>query len=875
MSSERWDQTAAANIAMANSALGREPGTGHRSAELEKVLQLVIAQLADSDRRHTETLQLMQERLDQIGAEASAVRSQVPDSSQPAVDRITETLARLASEFGTPHGTMPFYSHPSHPPSGDDLAFGRDAARDTNAADASDPWDRQSADALADLYAELAAAPAVPAASHAGSAGNFHAQSGPVAPAEARCNSDVDRAWIDEKLNDVAARLEQSLADIRPDNAFLALGQRFDQFEDRFDTVMATLATRGDVNGLRLLEAHLTEVEGNLHHLTGQLERLDTIESQLHVLAERVDASRYDGVPSGGQAIGDVEAVASSAAEKVVQRLTTDDGADFISRHIEPMRVLLENMSSERRHGEETTTAILDTLQQAMLRVLDRVDAMETGRHQAEPFVIAAMPAPVSEPEVEDVERPDDTELYDLTRYGNPLTTPAAELEEPEEFDDFDVIATDAKPVRLLSSIDEIRRDLVADLLKAKQRANLEEFENEPTNDNEGSPPKAGIGLRFRKRETRLGSLRTKLLIGLLVVLMTGAGAAFALKRTATAMGEPARAALAKKMSALSADDAAPIADTGRTDTARNEELPDKSLPAGVVLRGFDDPAVAIADHSQENREKIPTIPHPDVAAARVVPVSLTPARDLAPTLAGGSTPGRSVAATASSSNLELPPATVGPLSLRLAAARGDPSAQFEVAARLAGGRGTDQDLKEAVRWYQKAATQGFPQAQYRLGSLYERGLGLKADIERARVWYRRAAEQGNVKAMHNLAVLSAGRGTGAPDYPTAMKWFKAAAERGLPESQFNLAVLFENGLGAERDMEKAYRWLAIAARSGDEEAIRRRDYVKSVIDPTVLAATDAAVASWNPQPADPMANDARTAGEAWKSRARSDGGSS
>ena len=45
----------------------------------------------------------------------------------------------------------------------------------------------------------------------------------------------------------------------------------------------------------------------------------------------------------------------------------------------------------------------------------------------------------------------------------------------------------------------------------------------------------------------------------------------------------------------------------------------------------------------------------------------------------------------------KLPPATVGPFSLRIAAAKGDASAQFEVASRLAEGKGLDQDLKEAV----------------------------------------------------------------------------------------------------------------------------------------------------------------------------------
>jgi localization factor PodJL len=222
-------------------------------------------------------------------------------------------------------------------------------------------------------------------------------------------------------------------------------------------------------------------------------------------------------------------------------------------------------------------------------------------------------------------------------------------------------------------------------------------------------------------------------------------------------------------------------------------------------------------------------------------------------------------AARKGSSALDMPPATVGPLSLRLAAANGDPSAEFEVGARLAEGKGTDQNFKDAAKWYQRSADQGFAQAQYRLGTLYERGLGVKADEARAKAWYERAAEQGNIKAMHNLAVLSANSKAGAPDYTTAAKWFSQAAERGLADSQFNLAVLHENGLGVDADMRQAYKWLSLAARSGDKEATRRRDIMKGKLQANELAEAEAMVRTFKARSTDALVNDARTAGEAWK----------
>ncbi len=218
--------------------------------------------------------------------------------------------------------------------------------------------------------------------------------------------------------------------------------------------------------------------------------------------------------------------------------------------------------------------------------------------------------------------------------------------------------------------------------------------------------------------------------------------------------------------------------------------------------------------------------------------------------------------------SIELPPAMIGPMSLRLAAARGDASAQFAVAARFAEGKGVEQDFEEAAAWYQRAAAQGHAAAQYRLATLYERGLGVKGDPARARLWYGRAAEQGNVKAMHNLAVLYVGREGSNPDYATAAKWFTEAAERGLADSQYNLGVLYESGLGLARDVGAAYRWYALAAQSGDKEAVRRRDLLRSKLDKATLKRLDADLANWRPRSVDRQANDAQAAGDAWRHRA-------
>lgn len=207
-------------------------------------------------------------------------------------------------------------------------------------------------------------------------------------------------------------------------------------------------------------------------------------------------------------------------------------------------------------------------------------------------------------------------------------------------------------------------------------------------------------------------------------------------------------------------------------------------------------------------------------------------------------------------------PAGIGPQSLRAAAAKGNPAAQFEVAARFATGDGADP--AKAAEWYSRAAAQGFAPAQYRLAVLHERGLGVKKDPGRARTWYRRAAELGNVKAMHNLAVMHGRPGSGTPDYATAQDWFLAAGRHGLVDSQYNLGVLNENGLGVPPNPEDAYKWYSLAADGGDAEAGKRAERMRQKLSAAAIKRVDEAVRAWEPLEHDAKANAERFGEADW-----------
>jgi len=212
-----------------------------------------------------------------------------------------------------------------------------------------------------------------------------------------------------------------------------------------------------------------------------------------------------------------------------------------------------------------------------------------------------------------------------------------------------------------------------------------------------------------------------------------------------------------------------------------------------------------------------------------------------------------------------MPPARIGPNSLRVAAARGNPAAQVEVASRYAKGTGVPKDVKKASEWYGRAAAQGFAPAQYRLAALFERGQGVKKDLSIARTWYRRAAELGNVRAMHNLAVLYTRSGGNGPDYANARKWFYQAARYGVADSQFNLGILYDSGLGVKKNAAEAYKWFALAALQGDTEAGKRKDALRTRLPSRSLIAVEKTIRGWRALKPQDQANRTGTPRGGWQ----------
>jgi TPR repeat protein len=85
---------------------------------------------------------------------------------------------------------------------------------------------------------------------------------------------------------------------------------------------------------------------------------------------------------------------------------------------------------------------------------------------------------------------------------------------------------------------------------------------------------------------------------------------------------------------------------------------------------------------------------------------------------------------------------------------------------------------------------------------MYEDGKGTEQDIQQAIHWYKEASEAKHMIASYNLASIYYLGRVHAPDYSTAFKYFTRAASLGDERSMFQLGLMYLFGQGAVQDFE-------------------------------------------------------------------------
>ncbi|MGI9477821.1 MAG: tetratricopeptide repeat protein [Hyphomicrobiaceae bacterium] len=743
--------------------------------------------------------------------------------------------------------------------------------------------------------------------------------------------------WLENRLDEISRRLDA----VGNSPELAPLLERFDALESRIDTALVhsadgTNGIGGDPTGgsLHDIELCIAEIATQLEATNSELTRFDGVEAQITEIAQAIAAQR-DAAPTptvDPAAMFDMAALADLVADKVATKplaaMAGSGDAPADAAGISELSTVMKDFIRERRSEGEHANAVLDTMQQTIIRVLDRMEALEAGgprgngvaTHTHAPSQPAheqpqPAPAPAATAAAAPANKPDAATRADHATNEPAEAKPSTRT--ATQSDDIDAASNNEDA----ASLDRLQQ-VMGQLGEKQSRA---QSGGQSTGKAKSRPqPDADAAPAGTARSSRSDFIKAARQAATKANQPAELQADEAIDPDRAKFANAARQAAAKANQRMTNDDvledeidatddgfssesiAARLPLTGKTNNRARLLVAAVAIVAvGLVATKFmmslssdaarkELQATGTKQSSQiggkaeaKQSRTVASVAKPAAAqlgAGRLAQTAL--ARPHSQSVSPGSVSYGSIQAqpaavgphgtvsnagqpisggAGSVSRKALPPAMIGPLSLRLAAANGEASAEFQVAARFADGKGVKQDFDAAIKWYTRAAGRGFALAQYRLGTFYERGLGVDKDFHRAQVWYQRAASNDNIKAMHNLAVLAAGSSIGKPDYATAAQWFTKAAERGLADSQFNLAILYQNGLGVPQDDTRAYKWFKLAAAGGDQEAVRRVAELAGQIGKAQVKRTEDELRKWMRKPSSKLANDPHFAGQAWQ----------
>ncbi|KAK8893815.1 hypothetical protein M9Y10_022244 [Tritrichomonas musculus] len=164
-----------------------------------------------------------------------------------------------------------------------------------------------------------------------------------------------------------------------------------------------------------------------------------------------------------------------------------------------------------------------------------------------------------------------------------------------------------------------------------------------------------------------------------------------------------------------------------------------------------------------------------------------------------------------------------------IAAKKGDTKNMLKVARDYEKGIGTEQDIGEAIDWYQKAADKGEPEALYKIANFYCVGCPVfDPDPEEYVNNLKKASDKNYPPAIIDYAVLlQTGNSGVTQDVPKAEQMFKKMADEpySYGEAQYFLAQLYES----TDKPEEAVKYYNKARENGIEGA--HCDYASMLLE--------------------------------------------
>ncbi|CAG8770880.1 22991_t:CDS:2, partial [Racocetra persica] len=145
------------------------------------------------------------------------------------------------------------------------------------------------------------------------------------------------------------------------------------------------------------------------------------------------------------------------------------------------------------------------------------------------------------------------------------------------------------------------------------------------------------------------------------------------------------------------------------------------------------------------------------------------------------------------------------------AANRNDVVAQYFAGRCYEVGWDTKKNMREAIKWYNKATKNGCAAAERILGDYCYKC----QEYSKAFTLLKSAVDNGNIMAMHNLGLCyKFGHGVKIDTFQ-GFTLLKQAADKGVPNSSYELARCYEFGKGTVENFREALNWYQKATDDG------------------------------------------------------------
>jgi localization factor PodJL len=672
--------------------------TGERPMDqqsVESLLRRVVERVEASERRYSEALDELHARLDRLSQTTDAVRLTGAPEDAETFDRLHDQVSSLARRLEREAST----------PLDDFERLGRALSGELDYA--------AGMMAKPDLLSELAASSIQPSEPPFRQSAPYNFRTDYAAPPQAAALPGEDRD-LDKRLVDMAHRLEHSISTAMPAQALEALSARLDeigsQIAQGFDQV-----PRG--SAFETVEQQISELAQQLGRAETQLAKIGEIDTALRQLIERVDGSA-----------GDLEEVANKAADEAARRVA--EGAKLsaaTAERLDAMHRDLMAMNDRTRANDDRLSGTIEAVHDSLKKLVQLVEQGAPGAQPPKsrlPFADRmrelaplpgasaqpAMKAQTEKPEAVDAEVPGAKAVLprnrlrdaiaDLDEGGiapnfgrarrGPPGTKAVDLDAPER--------TQAR-IKTEDASFETPDDLVAAARRAAQAAALKVEERGSTTRARRLP---GDGETAQSGELPARRKRSFLIISAAVLLVISAMLLYSRLSSkpnpevvppTVEQSAPPPAASSEGPATAGADEEAPVAAEPEIETPPAPPAGSSELQPETEA-GHGEDAVGEASRTGNFTDVVksyrPTAANNFLPQAQPAALKTTEAPSLPPgvvfAVEDPTLGPQSVAATPSPTpipqSLPLPPAELGPLPLRQAAAEGDARAQHAIALR-------------------------------------------------------------------------------------------------------------------------------------------------------------------------------------------------